>query len=397
MTVRDGFDFLDRRHRLEPGALQAHLVAHEPLHEVRSHEPPFYVVSRYDDVTALLRDNATWSSARGSGVDHSPGTVLATSDKPDHTAHRRVVAPAFTPAAMAALEPRVAALADELFDAFVPLGEGDLVSLYAGPLPAIVIAEMLGVPAADRARFRHWADELVIGLGGEDLDRAVQAREELGAYLLAALDERLVACRAGRDAGDDLLARIARAHLEGTLTRAQMVAISIQLLVAGHETTTSLLGLVVYRLVQHPEVFARVQADRSLIAPLVEETLRFDSPVQGLFRTPTCPVHLHDTELAPDTKVQALYAGANRDPAVFTRPDEFDIDRPRAEQSRHVAFGHGIHFCVGAPLARLEARLSLERLFDRMEAIELTAEPTVIRPFILRGFSSLPIRWRVRA
>jgi hypothetical protein len=330
-------------------------------------------------------------------VEYTPGGVLGATDRPDHTRQRRVVAPAFTPAAMAALEPGVAALADELFDAMVPLERGDFVPLYAGPLPAIVIAELLGVPSEDRDRFRRWSDDIVIGLGGEDLEQQARTRDELGRYLAAAIDQRVAAHRDGAPPGDDLLSRMAAAHVtEDLLTRREMVSLALQILVAGHETTTSLLGLVVYRLSQHPEVFERVQGDRTLINPLIEETLRFDSPVQGLFRTAAHDTTVHGVTIAEGTKVNLLYAAANRDPAVWERPEEFDIDRSRADMAHHVAFGHGIHFCLGAPLARLEARLTLARLFDRMEALELTAEPTVIRPFILRGFSSLPIRWRAR-
>ena len=395
--MRD-YDFLDRRHRLEPGALQAHLAAEDPVHRVDSHEPPFYVVSRHTDVTAMLRDVHQWPSAQGPGVEYTPGGVLGATDRPDHTRQRRVVAPAFTPAAMAALEPRVAALADELFDAVVPREQGDFVSLYAGPLPAIVIAELLGVPPEDRDRFRRWSDDIVVGLGGEDLDQQARTRDELGRYLLAAIDARVAALRDGGSVSDDLLSRMATAHVtEDLLSRREMASLALQILVAGHETTTSLLGLIVYRLIQHPEVFARVQADRALINPLIEETLRFDSPVQGLFRTAAQDATVHGTTIVEGTKVNLLYAAANRDPAVWDRPEVFDIDRPRTEMAHHVAFGYGIHFCLGAPLARLEARLSLVRLFDRMEALELTGEPTVIRPFILRGFSSLPIRWHARA
>ncbi len=391
------YDFLDRRHRLEPGALQAHLAVEEPVHRVEGHEPPFFVVARHADVTSMLRDVHQWPSAQGPGVEYTPGGVLGATDRPDHTRQRRVVAPAFTPAAMAALEPRVAALADELFDAIVPLEQGDFVPLFAGPLPAIVIAELLGVPPEDRDRFREWSDDIVVGLGGEDLDQQARTRDELGRYLMAAIDERVGAQRDGAEPGADLLSRMATAHVaEGLLTRPEMVSLATQILVAGHETTTSLLGLIVYRLIQHPEVFERVQADRTLINALIEETLRFDSPVQGLFRTAAQDATVHGATIAEGTKVNLLYAAANRDPAVWHQPDVFDIDRSRTEMAHHVAFGYGIHFCLGAPLARMEARLSLARLFDRLEALELTGEPTVIRPFILRGFSSLPIRWRAR-
>ena len=399
--------FLDRTHRLEPGPLQRHLVDHDPVHRVDDHDPPFYVVSRQADVADALRDVGTWRSAEGPGVEYTPGGVLGSTDRPDHTRQRRVVAPAFTPAAMAALEPRVAALADRLFDAFVPLGRGDFVPLFAGPLPAIVIADLLGVPPEDRDTFRRWSDDIVVGLGGENLEQGERTRHEMAHYLLARIDERVAALAAvGRPLGeaalgdvvpDDLLARLAVAHHdEQLLTRPEMVSLALQILVAGHETTTSLLGLLVYRLIEHPDVLARVRADRRLVVPLIEELLRFDSPVQGLFRTNEHDVTLHGATIPAGTKVNLLFAAANRDPARWDHPDVFDIDRPWGQLSHHMAFGYGIHFCLGAPLARLEARLSLHRLLDRMDDLRLEGEPQVIRPFILRGFSSLPISWTAR-
>ncbi len=400
MSIDDAL-YLDQSLRHEPGPLQAHLVAECPLHKVSAHDPPFFVISRDDDVRAALRDTSTWSSAEGPGVEHRLGGVLGSSDRPDHTRQRRVLAQAFTPLAMAALEPRVAAIADEMFAGFVGRGQGDFVDLYAGPLPAIVIAELLGVPAVDRDRFREWSNRIVAGLGGEDLEEQALARREMDVYLSARLEERLDALRASPGQApplgtvpDDLLSRMCvAAHDHGLLSRHEMVELAVQILVAGHETTTSLLGLIVHRLIERPELQAQVRADRSLITPLIEEALRFDSPVQGLFRTATHDVDVYGTTIPAGTKVQLLYAGANRDPRRWEEPEAFRLDRDMGVGNTHVAFGHGIHFCLGAPLARMEARISLERILDQMDDLALDGEPQLVQPFILRGFRSLPLTW----
>ncbi len=388
----EGAGYLDAERRREPGARQQAMATECPVLRVDEHDPPFFVVSRDADVRALLRDTATWSSAEGPGVEYNPGGVLGSTDRPDHTRQRRVLAQAFTPSAMATLEPRIAAIADRLFEAFVPEGEGDFVACYAGPFPAIAIAEVLGVPAEDRDRFRAWSDDIVAGLGGEDLDRQLTTRREMHAYLGALVDERTDALADGRLLPDDVLARMCTAAQEhDRLSRYEIIQLALQMLVAGHETTTSLIGLMVYRLLERPELQARIRGDRSLVVLFVEEMLRFDAPVQGLFRTCTRDVEVHDTTIPAGTKVQILFAGANRDPQRWDEPGELRLDRP--DLGGHVAFGHGIHFCLGAPLARMEARLSLDRVLDRMTDLALDGEPEMVRPFILRGFRTLPLRW----
>ena len=387
--------YLDLSNRREPGPMQAHLLEACPVHRVDQHDPPFFVVSRDADVRSVLRDTPTFLSEQGPGVEYTPGGVLGSTDRPDHTRQRRVLAQAFTPAAMAALEPRIATIAAEIFDAFVGAGEGDFVAGYAGPFPATAIAELLGVPVADRDRFREWSDSIVAGLGGEDLEQQLVTRREMHAYLGALVDERLAALDRGAALPDDVIARMCRAaHDEGLLSRNEMISLAVQMLVAGHETTTSLLGLIVYRLIERPELQARVRADRSLVVPLIEEALRFDGPVQGLFRTTASDVELHGTTIPAGAKVQVLFAGANRDPRRWDEPDELRPDRwVGVTTPTHVAFGHGIHFCIGAPLARMEARLSLDLVLDGMDDLALAGEPELVRPFILRGFRSLPLRW----
>ena len=398
--------YLDPANRREPGGLQAKLLAECPVHVVDEHDPPFYVVAPDRTVRAVLRDTSTFPSEMGPGVEYTPGGVLGSTDRPAHTRQRRVLAQAFTPSAMAALEPSIALIAADMLDQFVPAGRGDFVELFAGPFPAIVIAELLGVPAEDRGRFRAWSDTIVTGLGGEDLDEQAAVRREMHAYLGGWIDERLDALKAATDrapddpalgtvVSDDVLSRMCvAAHDHDLLDRNEMIQLATQMLVAGHETTTSLLGLTMVRLIERPELAARVRADRSLIVPLLEEALRFDSPVQGLFRTTSHEAEVLGTTIPEGAKVQVLFAAANRDPQRWEDPDAFRLERHRpGAQPAHVAFGHGIHACIGAPLARMEARIAVDQIFDRMTDLALDGEPQMVRPFILRGFRSLPLRW----
>ena len=195
---------------------------------------------------------------------------------------------------------------------------------------------------------------------------------------------------------DDVCSMLAVARRDEVISREEMRHLGYQLLVAGHETTTSLLGLMLYRLLERPDVMARLRADPALVPHAVEEALRFDSPVQGLFRTNASECVLAGQTLPPRTKVQLLFGSANRDPEQWASPDEFSLDRDAKELRRHVAFGWGIHLCLGAPLARLETRLTFERILARMDDIELAGEPTRNESFVLRGLTSLPLRWTPR-
>ena len=192
---------------------------------------------------------------------------------------------------------------------------------------------------------------------------------------------------------DDVLSVLTTARREGTLSNKEVRHLGYQLLVAGHETTTSLLGMLLYRLLTQPELMTALRNDPDLIPVAVEEALRFDSPVHGLFRTNRDELVVHGETIAPGSKLQVCYAAANRDPAQFADPDQFRLDRDHREAARHVAFGWGIHFCIGAPLARLEAKVAFEQVLARLDEIELAGEPVRNDSFVLHGLTSLPIRF----
>ncbi|MEY3566467.1 MAG: hypothetical protein RLZ19_481 [Actinomycetota bacterium] len=396
MTVT--YSHLEHANDLEPSAGHHHLIEQCPIHREESFDPPFYVVSRHEDVLSMVTDPELWRNGDGPGVFHQVGGVLGSADDPDHRRQRKVLQDGFRPAAIASLAPRVEQIGRQLWDAaFSADGEGDFVHLFAFPFPAIVIAEMLGIRAEDRDRFGQWSDDIVNGLGGGDLRLVEKANEGIFALVDDLVAERRAHLEAGTEPPDDLVTVLARAHLAGELAHGEVRRLCQQVLVAGHETTASLLSLMLYRLITQPRLVVELRADPDLVPWAVEEFLRYDSPVQGLFRTNSrdCPVR--GETIAAGTKMQLLFAAANRDPRVWDDPDAIRLNRFGPGSRPHLAFGWGVHHCIGNVLARREGQLALRWMIDTFETVELTGEVKVNQPFILRGLTTLPIRWTVRS
>ncbi len=399
MTDADGayYSHLARANDVEPS--QGHRVLRErcPLHVEESHTPPFFVVSRHADVLDVLTRPKEWRNGFGVGVNAQPGGVLGTTDDPDHRRQRKVLQDAFRPVAIDRLDAELHAVGDELWSrAFSDDGEGDFVRLFAFPFPAVVIALLLGVPRDRRDDFGRWSDAIVNSLGGADPALAEDANRQI-----FALVDELVAVRAALHAqGDalpeDVLSVMTLAELDGTITHHEVRRLCQQLLVAGHETTASLISLMLYRLIEQPELMEQLRRSPELVPAAVEEFLRFDSPVQGLFRVNPEPAAVCGELLPAESRVMALFASANRDEAVWEDADEIRLDRFRAGANSHLAFGWGVHHCIGANLARREGRLALQWMVDRFDTVERVGDIAVNEPFILRGLTTLPIRWTVR-
>jgi cytochrome P450 len=377
----------------DPAAAHAVLLAGCPVHRFDGWDPPFYSLSRYEDVAAALRDVETFSSRYGQGPRYQEQRGMQ-SDAPDHTFFRRLVQKAFTPKAVAAMEPRVEVLVEGLLDAIADRGEADLHETLAYPLPTIVIAEMLGVPAADREAFKRWSDAQVAAMGEPDPNAFAQERKELRAYLHGQVEERRKAHAAGRALPADLVAALVVAEEDGIhLDDEGILNVLVQLLVGGNETTTSLITNAVLRLTEN-DLWGRLRADQGLVDVAVEESLRYDSPVIGLFRTTTRPVTLRDVTIPSEAKVMLLYAAANRDPEAWPDPEQFSLDRDVGElRRRHLAFGLGVHVCLGAALSRLEARIVLAQIAERLPGLRITGPTERIRPFLLWGRRTLPVAW----
>jgi len=367
------------------------------VHRETAHEPPFYVVSRHADVLDVLKSPTVWGNGRGPGVFVQESGVLGSADGPDHRRHRGVLRSAFLPSVIARLEPQVAALCDRVWgDAFFDDGDGDFVERFAFPFPALMIGEVLGVDSADRDRFGAWSQAIVDALGSSNMNAYRAATEAIGDYVDRMVDDRIAALEIDDPIPSDVISTLSRALLAGELDRGEVRHLAHQLLVAGHETTTSLIGLMLYRLIENPELRRQLRDRPELLEPAVEEFLRFDSPVQGLFRTSEESQEIAGAEVPAESKLQVLYASANRDPDAWEDPDEIRFDRDTASARQHLAFGWGTHYCIGAPLARLQARHALRHIVESFDDVRLSGEPVLSTPFVLRGFSSLPIRWTVR-
>ncbi len=352
----------------------------------------------YESVKWALHDHETFSS-RAAPPGGGPLDWLIFQDPPRHTKLRGIVTRAFTPRAIAGIEPRVRTLIHELLDSALgrPTGEMDLVADFSDRLPLLVIAEMLGIPAEDRSRFKRWSDAILhlseTLAGGERAVRAIdaytQARAEMTPYVTDLLWRRRLEPR------DDLLTRLVQAEMDGQrLTEQEMLDFFQLLLLAGSETTTNLIGNAIVCFLRYPSQLARLRQQPELWSSAIEEVLRFRSPVQAVFRTTRRDVTVHGRRIPSGALVLALLGSANRDPRQFRNPGVFDIAR---DPNPHVAFGHGIHFCLGAALARLEARIALPAFLERVEHFELAERSWTPRlGFHVHGPARLPLRVRTR-
>jgi cytochrome P450 len=356
----------------------------------------FWALSRYADVLAALHDPDTYCSRYGITLEaDNPLPMLLTTDPPDHTNLRRLVSRAFTPRRVADLEPEVRTLAKEFLGDLVAKRTGDLVADYAARLPMDVIARMLGVPERDEDELRDWTNALLDREEGvPDVTPAgIAAATRLYKYFCDFVVDRRAAVVAGT-APDDLTTALCEAGADAdALDDQQVVGFLFLLIIAGNETTTKLLANCLLALQRHPSERQKVVDDPGRIPDVVEEILRYEGSTQMMARTLTRPVELHGQRMPEGAKVLLLLGSANRDERVWDRPDEFDIDR--ASTVQHVGFGHGIHVCLGAALARIEMRVSLEEIFRAMPGYEIDeAGCTRVHSGNVRGWATVPIRVR---
>ena len=402
---RDGYRFF--RSPLFPPADQRRQPY--PFYAAMRHNQPIandpanrlWAVYCYDDVKLVATDHQLFSSDRRKltrtllpeTAELVRGNSLIDTDPPRHDQLRNLVSRAFTPRAIAEIEPRIVEIADELLDSVLPRGTMDLVRDFSDPLPVIVIAEMLGIPARDRRQFKQWSDDLIGESEGTDeelsdarLARRRSALADMDRYFLEVVEERR------RIPRDDLITRLVQAEVDGErLSDDDLLAFCRLLLIAGNVTTTNLLGSALLSLLDHPDQFDRLRANPTLLGSAIEEVLRFEPPAQAVMRVSTTEVELRGERIPAGELVVAFIGSANRDAAVFPCPDEFNVAR---DPNPHLAFGRGIHFCLGAPLARLESRVALRCLFERARDFEL-ADPGRVeftRGF-LHGVTRLPLRF----
>lgn len=379
--------------RLEfnPFAPEVHADPYPTYRRMREEDPVHFntwsgiwFLTRHADCLQFLKD-PRFSAERRRAEGYTPPQrdihpSILTLDPPDHTRLRNLVNRAFTPRMVEGLAPRIERLVGELLDAAEPAGGMELISSLAYPLPVTVIAEMLGVPAEDHDRFARWSAVLAASLDPvvDDVDAVFDARDALFDYFRG-----IIALRR-KDPRDDLLTAL----LGAEMSEQELLSMCNLLLIAGHETTVNLIGNGLLTLFRHPEQLALLRGRPDLMESAVEELLRYDSPVQLTGRVALEDVEWDGRAIKALTPVVSILGAADRDPMVFDDPDVLDLAR---SPNPHLAFGRGIHFCLGAPLARLEARIAFRQLLERFPALRLAGEPELRPTIVLRGLSQLPV------
>lgn len=405
------FDPLDPETVRNPGPAYSELAAKCPFYHYQGDEYQFYITSDYKEIRdKVLSDNPVWSFKWGDGpidwAEFSDFGILT--DPPFHLEYIAALRKGMTPSRMKFYQPEVEAIAEELVAGLEARADksGNFHDLFALPLPARTMCFMLGADQAMYADYKRWADELQSLLFNDKNPAAEQSLiAEIMPHFMGLIEERKTLLR---DAGIDdpthehwgtvlpfdyislgLVSRVVGRRFNDQ----ELFQICTAFLTGGQETTTSLLTNVVWRLLEKPELWEQLKADPDLVENAIEESLRFDPPINSHFRTSLCPVTMHGAELPERSKLMFSMMGANRDPAIFEDPDTFRIDRPLNQVKRHLSFGYGVHFCLGAPIARLEAQIGLRKLVERLPHLRLTGETERIDSWMYWGRRRLPVAW----
>lgn len=394
--MADDFDFFSDEFRTDPHAHYERMRNECPV--AHASEPyDWFAVTREADIKKMLRSYKMWTSEHGPGLAYAGGGVLVNVDPPQHTSDRRLVQEAFDADTLLALEDDIRDLVNEEMDKFLHLGEGDLQELLGMPVPLIVIAWLLGLDPDYCRDIRPRADGVIARNADEQTARPQSHNDDRMdeiAYFQQKLAERRQMIADGAELPDDTLTALLTAEVDGrVLTDGDVMGFMGFLFIAGSQTTTQLIGNMVWRLLQNPDQMELVRNDRSLIPHAVEESLRFDAPVHGLFRTNTEEAELHGVTIPENSKVMCSFFSANMDPEAWDHPEKFDVTRDLETLKKHWAFGKGIHYCMGAPLSRVEGAVALELILDRMPNLRLSGEPAMISAPVLHGVETLPVAW----
>jgi cytochrome P450 len=386
-TRTQTFDWTSPAFLADPYSQYKRLRETDPVHfnEARGG----WILTRYHDMVDVLRDDERFSAERGPVQvgDNVPRSMLG-SDPPDHTRLRNLVNKAFTPRTVRQLTGRIQDIVDELIEGVADRGEMEAITDFAYPLPITVIAEMLGVPASDRNFFRDASQKIAVALGPiEDMQvalRAMEGRNQLVDYFNELIPKRRETPK------DDLITALLEAEESGdALSHGELLAMLLLLLVAGHETTVNLMGNGLLALLRNPDQLDRLRNEPGIERQAVEELLRYDSPVQMTGRIAKTDLEIGGKPISKGQALSTIVASANRDPEVFDDPDTLNLTR---EPCNHLSFSAGIHFCLGAQLARLEGQIALSTLVRRFPNLELATDDLRYRPApILRGLEALPV------
>ena len=393
------FSFADPNFHNNPTNVMGLLRDKCPIHHTSTPSAHF-TLTREEDVTAALRDEKIWSSKYGPGLAYSePGVgVLVSSDPPEHTQERTAISRIFKASAIEKMEREITDLTNQLIDDLEENMSGDIIKEFAAPIPLTVMCWLLGTPTTDIELFRSWvlpmAEAVAYSEGRGASDEVKSAYENFFEYFGTHIEQRKDLLISGQDVPEDLLTRLLTVTNDGKeLSTKKILGFCQFLLVAGSETTTLMIGNVLHRLMENPTQFELLKSNPELIPNAIEESLRYDAPVHGLFRTNTQEITIHGVKVPVDSKVCMMFGSANRDPNLWVDPDVFDIARDPKTLRNHTSFGVGSHYCLGAPLSRLEGKVALAAIIKRLPKLRANGSPTQTTAGVLKGFSSLPVRW----
>lgn len=407
MDSKFEFDPLNPAVMNEPGPAYAELQQRCPFYHYQGEKYDFYITSDYQEIkNEILKNAQVWSFKFGNAAKDSMSDVGFVTDPPYHEEFRNLFAPGLMPKAVEAYAERIEGMANTLIDGMLERGGGDLHDDFAMPLPVQVMCMVLGAPLEYAKQYKHWGDTLQALIfhdpepGSYDrilpeifahFDGLVQQRRDL---LAAAGVTEPGPEHLGTVLPDDYLSRAVVGRIDGRpLTQAEIRNLCSAFVTGGQETTTALIANCMWRLLEERSRWEQVCADPKLVDVAIEESLRFDPPAMAHFRTALCPVSMHGEEIPEHGKLMMSFVGANRDPALFERPNEFRLDRPLAEARKHLSFGFGTHFCIGSALARLEAKTALRLLTQRLPKLRLNGPTERVIPFMYWGRTKLPVAW----
>ena len=393
------FDFYSWEFQSDPGATFSKMIDRCPVHK---NDDGWYSVFRHEDIRAIVRDNKNYSAQHGPGPRYSPPeepSVLVRADPPLHTKQKLSIGGAFSPAFIQSMEPAISEFVSNQIAGFIDKGECDVITDLAIPLPLWVICTLMDVEYEDNKDvFRSWV-EFLAGSVFEKGEKFETDREkilsELYGFFHSHIERKQAIVSEGGDPGDDLLSRLCKAEIDGEpIPITQLYAFCRFLLTAGSATTTNLIGNYFKRMLDHPDQFEKVKSDPDkFLQPSIEEVLRIDAPVHGLFRTNNVDIELQGETIPAGSKMCMMWGSANRDPAIFEDPNKFDVTRDPKTLRKHLTFGQGIHLCMGAPLARLECLVAVREFIKRIPNFESNGERVPYPYATLNGLDHLPIKW----
>ncbi len=391
------FDFYSTEFQNDPHEKYREMQDRCPVH--KDADLGWFAVFRHADIMGIVRDNEMFSVRTGPGTnyaDENTAPVLVAADPPLHSKQKRAIAPAFNPHIIHAMEGEITDFVSSRLDAMATMGTCDLMEELADQVPMFVICKLLDLPFEDYPKLRSWVDVMAGSVLQKGQTMEAERLEKLGLivqYFLPRIQDRISRDEAGKELGEDMLSLLVMSRIDGErIPTNHILSFAQFLLVAGAATTTVFIGSFFNLMMEHPDQWEMLKADPGLIDQALEETLRIESPVHGLFRTNNEPIELGGHHVEPDTKIGLMWFSGNLDPEVFEDPLTFDITREPRTLRKHLSFGHGLHICIGAPLARLEGRIVVQEFMKRFERAE-RAGPEVPYPYpTLNGPYKLPVR-----